>query len=103
MVKVKKPKAIMFDLTSLAMKAYFNEKVLMPYFLLVGKSYLEKNWDEASTKEDIDRIRNEQPAGELPTIPPKEADKAVVVQAVVSYINYCIEKKIEPNGYLLLK
>ena len=44
MVKVKKAKAILFAISSIAMKTYFNEKLLMSYFGIVAKSYLEKNW-----------------------------------------------------------
>ncbi len=104
MVKVKKPNVILFDISSLAIKPHFNEKVLQPYLAMVGKSYLEKNWDDPTTQEDIDRIRNEQPAGaDSPTIPPKAADKADVVNAVANYLNYCTEKKLESKGYFLLK
>ena len=104
MVKVKKPKAILLDISSIAVKTYFNEKVLMPYFGVVAKSYLEKNWDESATQDDIERIRNEPLTGDdAPTIPPKDASKAEVVNAVANYINYCTEKRLEPKGYLMFK
>ena len=103
-LKVKKPKAILFDISGTAVKISFIEKTLIPYFRTQTKSFLEENWHKPETQEDIERIRNEPPVGgDAPKIPPKDADKAEVINAVTNYVYYCTDKKLEPKGYALLK
>lgn len=103
MIKVKKPKAILFDICDIAVKTGFNEKKIMPYFRSHVKSFLEENWVKPETQEDIDRIRSEPPAEGAPKIPAKNAEKAEVIAAVLDYVNYQEAKKLEPKGYMLLK
>ena len=102
--KVKKPKAILFDISGAAMKISFIEKILLPYFRSQTRSFLEENYAQPETQEDIERIRNEPPAGaDAPTIPPKDADKAQVVTALANYVTYCTDRKLESKGLSLLK
>ncbi|KAH9404485.1 Enolase-phosphatase E1 [Tyrophagus putrescentiae] len=103
MIKVKKPKAIVLDICDIAVKTGFNEKKIMPYFRSHVKSFLEENWAKPETQEDIDCIRNEPLVDGAPKIPAKSAEKAEVISAVLSYVNFQEGKKLEPKGYCALK
>lgn len=97
MVKLRKPKAIIFDILEVAMKSAFEEKFLLPYFNRKIKSYLEETWAESQTQEDINRLRAEDLLDvDLPRIPPKEADKSTICRAVAYYCYICTEKKLQP-------
>lgn len=103
MITVKKPKAILFDICDIAVKTGFNEKKIIPYFRSHVKSFLEENWAKPETQEDIECIRNEPLVEGAPKIPAKSAEKAEVIAAVLSYVNYQEAKKLEPKGYMMLK
>lgn len=98
--KLKKPKAIVFDIAGTAAKHSYIDKMLLPYFQKHVRYYLEENWDTAQAQEDIERIRA---GSDGPKIPPKDGDKNAILEAVVEYANYCTEKKIEPSGYYMLR
>lgn len=103
-VKMKKPKAILFDVSDVAMKPFFVEKTLQPYFQANIKSYLEENWAKASTQDDIEAIRSEKPLFEgVPSFPPKGAEKEEVISYLCKYVALCAETKLESKGYTLLK
>ena len=103
-LKMKKPKAILLDVSGTSAKNSFIDKSLIPYFRTHTKYYLEENWDTQQVQEDIDRIRSEPPPdNDPPKIPPKDADKIEIIDAVANYVNYCTDKKIETKGYNLLR
>ena len=109
--KLKKPKAILFDVIGTAVRHSFIDKSLIPYFQAFSRYYLEENWDKIEAQEDIDRIRNEgpPPGSGLVNIPPKVAmnqntqNKTAIIDAVVNFAEHCIEKKIETKGYIMLR
>ena len=91
----------------MAAKRSFDEKVLMPYFRTQTRYYLEANWDKPEVMEDIERLRSMPPIGDEDTaslkIPAKESSKEDVILAVNNYVKYCVDKKVENKGIVMLR
>lgn len=93
-VKMKKPKAVLFDVSGTAARESFVEKVLLPYFKLAVKPYFESNWDQSPCSNDVVSLARTAAAQgpEAPKID-LEASKGKQITALVRYVEWAQETK----------
>ena len=119
-VRVKKPKALLFDVA----KNPFIEKVLCRYVYDNVKTYLEENWGSDAVLMVIEQLRTEaneraQNHGypkptycclsllfnlrrHVPQIP-FQAEPAALINATVSFVQYCVRKQITSRAITQLQ
>lgn len=103
-MKLKKPKAILFDITGTVAKTTFIDMVLLPYVQKYCRVYLEENWTRKAAQADINNLRAQVAQdAEAPKIPEASASKEDIIKACGEYVDYCFSKKIENKGILLLR
>lgn len=94
MVKMKKPKVVLFDVSGTATRESFVEKVLLPYFKITVKPYLENNWQQTSCIDDVKALIKASLAQgeEAPKIDPND-DKSKQIEAILKYLYWAQEKE----------
>lgn len=103
-LKMKKPKAILFDITGTVAKTTFIDMVLLPYVQKYCRNYFAENWNRKSAQSDINNLREQAKQDpEAPKIPDAGASKEDIIKACGEYVDYCFAKKIENKGILLLR
>ena len=102
-LKVIKPKAMLFDMISTVAKASFIDNVLLPYIKTNAKTYFEENWSSEAVKMDITNLQSmaklEPNAPQIPT----DAAQAVLIEAAVAFVAYCVDKGKTSDAITLLR
>lgn len=88
LLTVKRPKALIFDVSGTVTKTSFIDRILIPYVGANIKKYLEENWDSRMVKIDIENIRYdlEKYPVEGVNMPADDNDKAGIVNAVAKWV-----------------
>ncbi|RWS10819.1 enolase-phosphatase E-1-like protein 3 [Dinothrombium tinctorium] len=107
-VYVDKPKAIVFDFVGSAVKIGFIEKGLYAYIKKYGVKYLEERWNTKECRQLIANLKHqvEKDKEKDQNIPALEADSAALktqVNAVISNLNWYLDKGRETNAHYKLK
>lgn len=103
-LQVKKPRAILFDISGTVAKSSFIDKVLMPYIKEFIRMYLEENYEQRNVRTDIENLRVQASRDDAaPKIPGPEAGRANLINATVAYVNYCADNKMENKAITLLR
>lgn len=89
-IQVKKPKAILFDLSGTATKSYFTDQVLFPYIRNNCEVYLHNNWENAVLQRDIARLREQSNQDGGPKV--IEGDKKETISSIVAYVNKSLDE-----------
>lgn len=89
--KVKKPQAILFDLSGTATKSYFIDKILFPYIRMNCSTYLSNNWDNEVLQRDVTRLREQSKKDNGPEIKDAGDDKSAVQESVCNYVLKCLD------------
>ncbi|KAH9412750.1 enolase-phosphatase E1-like [Dermatophagoides pteronyssinus] len=55
-VKIKKPNAVLFDIAGTVARESFVEKLLIPYFKVAYRVYLENNWAKQECKDAVKKL-----------------------------------------------
>lgn len=101
-LQVRKPNAILFDISGTVAKSSFIEKVLYPYISSNIRTYLEQNWDSESVRQDMAQLR--LASAQNPNAPQiGELDREDAITTTVDYVAYCMEHKMESNALTLLR
>lgn len=78
----------------------------MPYIKDNISTYLEENFDQRNVKADIENLRveaaKEKEKG-APQIPGSEIGREALIKAVIDYVNFCSDGKIENKAITLLR
>ena len=92
-VKMKKPKAVLFDVSGTAARESFVEKVLLPYFKVGVKPYLEANWSQPTCVDDVQALMRAA-AAQGPEAPKADlaASKEKQIAALLKYVDWAQEK-----------
>src|SRR5699024_3448585 len=91
-IKVKKPTAILFDISGTAARESFVEKILIPYFKIAAKTYIENNWGKSEMETDAKALSKASVKdSEAPKID-TEAPKSQQIEQLNTYVQYCIDK-----------
>lgn len=102
-LQVKKPRAILFDISGTVAKSSFIDKVLMPYIRENIRTYLEENFDQRNVKTDIENLRFQaKKDGDSQAIPGANASKEELIEAVANYVIRCADAKIDNKAITLL-
>lgn len=106
-IKIKKPKVIVFDVSGTATKSSFIDKLLFPYIKKNLGSYLNEFWEKEvirhidKIREEVDKERITNP--NMPSIAAKSDTKEIVIESVVKNFFYCLDNKKESNAHQMLK
>ncbi|RWS17676.1 enolase-phosphatase E-1-like protein 3 [Dinothrombium tinctorium] len=106
-VKVKKPKAVVFDFSGTAAKTHFVESVLFDFIKNHFKEYLDDVWHTKEFQEILSKLRKQvefdrQSDPNIPEIPEKDEDLNIK-QAICENINYYIENGLNSEAHHELK
>ncbi|UXI21810.1 hypothetical protein NH340_JMT07753 [Sarcoptes scabiei] len=97
-IKVKKPQAILFDLSGTATKSYFTDKILFPYIKHNCSTYLFNNWDNQILQKDITRLREQSKKDEGPKIFGPECDREEIERSICQYVFKCLNELRENDA-----
>src|SRR6218665_2290928 len=89
-LKVRKPKAILFDMCATMTKSHFMDQVLFPYFKEAARSFLDEYWSNEVVQEDIKRLREQSKRDDGPVILPEDESDELVRCSVMKYIDACM-------------
>ena len=90
-LKVRKPKAIVFDIAGTVTKSNFFDHVLFPYVTDNVKVYLDNNWSKPVLIRDIEMLRAESKKDGPEIVGPNEPGSKVR-QSVADYVRRCQEE-----------
>lgn len=100
-LKLRRPRAILFDLTGTATRESFVGKVLMPYFRANAKSYLEQNWAKCRAEvEALASVAKQDP--ESPQVDPC-GGQSEQVESIAAYLRYCEQRGRESKALAKLR
>ncbi|OTF73016.1 enolase-phosphatase E-1-like protein [Euroglyphus maynei] len=123
-VKVKKPNAVLFDIAGTVARESFVEKLLIPYFKVAYRVYLENNWSKSECKDAVKKLAE---AAEKDSKAPKiqidgnssggsnasvkspstssisRNQKKDAIQQVCRYIQYCLDNEKENKAYAFFR
>ena len=103
-LQVRKPRAILFDISGSVAKSSFIDKVLMPYITEFIRTYLEENFEQKNVCTDIENLREQAKRDEAaPKIPGPEAGRPALIDATVACVTHCAECKKENKAITLLR
>lgn len=102
-LRLKKPKALLFDISGTVAKTSFIDKVLLPYISANFKTYMNENWGSNAVRIDVENLRRE--AGGDAKAPKVSANgnKDEVIDTCAEYVNYCVDANIENKAIILLR
>ena len=102
--EVKKPKAILMDVSGTLTQGTFIPTLLVPYFKKNHQKYLEVNIDQPTCREIIDKLRT---AAQLdpgsPKIIPNESEKEALIASVSAYVDHCLDSNKENKPLILYR
>lgn len=98
-LKVKKPNAVLFDISGTSARESFVEKVLLPYFKVAAKPYLENNWSKSECQEDVKAMMSVAKSDSGAPKIKDEGSKSQQVDSVNKYIEYCTSKGKDSKAF----
>ncbi|KAJ6221760.1 hypothetical protein RDWZM_000305 [Blomia tropicalis] len=104
LLQVRKPHAILFDMSGTVTKSSFIDKVLMPYIREYCRTYFEENFDKKAAQIDINGLRSEASQdGDAPKIPADSAGMTNIINGTVAYVTHCLDMHKENKAINLLR
>ncbi|KAI2811226.1 Enolase-phosphatase E1 [Blomia tropicalis] len=91
-LKVRKPKAIFFDMFGTVVKTSFIDKVLFPYIRNNCDTFLANNWGKRVLMRDINLLREQSIDDGGPLIAKSNEPNDKIRRSVVEYILRCQEE-----------
>ncbi|KAH7640102.1 enolase-phosphatase E1 [Dermatophagoides farinae] len=127
-VKVKKPNAVLFDIAGTVARESFVEKLLIPYFKVAYRVYLENNWSKPECAEAVKKLaeaaekdskapkiqmgsskkNNSQSSVssssmKSPSTTVSRNRKKDAIEQVCRYIQYCMDNEKETKAYAFFR
>mgnify|MGYP002716572349 FL=1 len=102
-VKIKRPKAILFDISGTVARESFVEKILQPYFKIAYQVYMDNAWNK---QEWQDCLRQLSIVAERDMKAPKielTKEKSDIIKEATKYIEYCLENNHEPKAFVMFR
>ncbi|KAF7494124.1 Enolase-phosphatase E1 [Sarcoptes scabiei] len=100
-IKVKKPKAVLFDISGTVARESFVEKILIPYFKIAHRVYMENTWQKPECQECIKQLAEmAQKDVNAPKINLACCDdKKTMIDQVCQCIDYCLVNNKEGKAF----
>lgn len=102
-IKIKKPKAICFDITGTVARESFVEKTLLPYFSLAYNVYLENNWTKPECQDCVKQLAKAADQDQMAPKIASSGEKKNIISQVCKYIDYCLEKNCETRAFAIFR
>ena len=99
-LKVRKPKAILFDMVGTVIKSNFIDRVLFRYIAENLEVYLKNNWGKKVLMHDIDMLRSESQRGGNPIAAPNNPG---VQKSVEDYVRHCQEQVLNHEAIRIFR
>ncbi|KAI2810444.1 hypothetical protein RDWZM_002579 [Blomia tropicalis] len=102
-LQVKRPRALLFDISGTVAKTSFIDKVLFPYITNYAETYFNENWDNDTTRQDLDALRAvSQSDPEAPQIA-SGLSRDEEIDATVKFIRFYMEHQKECKALTLFR
>nr|XP_027200698.1 uncharacterized protein LOC113794764 [Dermatophagoides pteronyssinus] len=102
-VKIKRPKAILFDISGTVARESFVEKILQPYFKIAFQVYMDNSWLKDEWQDCLRKLaataERDMQAPKIDLI----KEKSEVIKEAIKYIEYCLENNHEPKAFVLFR
>lgn len=105
-LRLKKPNAILFDITGTVAKTKFIDKLLIPYIESNFHRYLRENWNTKQVQMDLEQLRIESDSDpRAPKIHLEFTDTSIDadIDSAYDYVRYCIDNRKENKAMTLLR
>lgn len=102
-IRLKKPNALLFDITGTVAKTSFIDKVLLPYIKTQFFQYMEENWGSKFAQIDLQALKEESEKEEQAPKVKLDGNRDSQTQSAFAYVNYCLENHKENRAMTLLK
>ena len=104
-LRLKKPKALLMDVSGTLTQSAFTSSILAPYFEKNHKIFLTNNIDKAQISQLVDQMRT---AASVDREAPKIADsddvpKAALIDWASAYVEHCVKNKKENKPFVMFR
>ena len=104
MRRLKKPKAVLMDVSGTLTQGTFIPIILVPYFQKNYRAYLEENIDKPRCKDVINKMRTSAEIDKSsPKILPEGTDNAALIGSVCNYVDYCLYNNKENKPFVVFR
>lgn len=102
-LKVKRPRAILFDIIGTIAKTSFIDRTLLPYIRTHIRIFLEENWSNPSVQIDIENLRQQSKCETNAPMIPIEGEPALIIDSVIAYVHHALEHNNESKAMITLR